>query len=437
MARSFVKDLFAVLTSKGISIVLGLCSAMLTARYLGPEGNGIIAALMVYPNLFMSVGALGIQHSTTYFVGQKKHSIDEIYGSVLAIWTVTNLFCMCVSFLLIQYFTHQTYPGLLIFLAIIGIPFTLYTNYSSGIFLGLQKIKEFNRINWIPVAINFLCTIILVAGFKMGITGSMIGTFSGALIMSFLVASRISKFVSLKPLFNKARIKEMLGLGLAYAVALLVININYYGDVVILERFSTASEIGLYSKGVFIAQFLWEIPMLMSSLIFSRSAASKEKMDFSLKACRLLRFAGIVMLVACLALCVLAPLVIYFLYGKHFEGSIMVLRLLLPGVFFLTIFKVLYMDMAGRGKPWLSMKAMIPSAVLNIILNIVWDPIYGANGAALASTISYVFGAFLFLWIYSKDTGIAIKDILSFTSEDKELVKFYLSKMKKTANVKS
>lgn len=431
MARSFIKDLFSVLISKGIVIALGLGTAIITSRFLGPDGKGIIAGLLVYPSLFMSIGSLGIQQATTYYVGQKKYTIDEIYGSVLGIWLFTNAVCMVICYVLIAYFTRQHYDGIYIFLAIFGIPFTLYTSYSSGIFLGQQRIKEFNSINWIPVAINFLCTLILVAGLNLGVTGSMIGTFAGAVVMSCIVAFKMKKTVSFKPVFNLERIKKMLGLGITYAVALLVANVNYYGDVVVLERLSTPAETGLYSNGVFIAQFLWEIPMLMGALIFSRSAASNDPRDFSLKTCRLLRLAGIVMFVGCLSLYFLSSFVISFLYGPKFAGSATVLRLLLPGVFLLTIFKVLYMDMAGRGKPWLSMKAMIPSAILNIILNIWWVPGYGANGSAFASTVSYALAAIVFLWIYSKDAGISIKEILTFTKEDKELIRFYFSKLKR------
>ena len=431
MARSFIKDLFSVLISKGIVIALGLGTAIITSRFLGPDGKGIIAGLLVYPSLFMSIGSLGIQQATTYYVGQKKYTIDEIYGSVLGIWLFTNAVCMLICYVLIAYFTRQHYDGIYIFLAIFGIPFTLYTSYSSGIFLGQQRIKEFNSINWIPVAINFLCTLILVAGLNLGVTGSMIGTFAGAVVMSCIVAFKMKKTVSFKPVFNLERIKKMLGLGITYAVALLVANVNYYGDVVVLERLSTPAETGLYSNGVFIAQFLWEIPMLMGALIFSRSAASNDPRDFSLKTCRLLRLAGIVMFVGCLSLYFLSSFVISFLYGPKFAGSATVLRLLLPGVFLLTIFKVLYMDMAGRGKPWLSMKAMIPSAILNIILNIWWVPGYGANGSAFASTVSYALAAIVFLWIYSKDAGISIKEILTFTKEDKGLIRFYFSKLKR------
>lgn len=431
MARSFIKDLFSVLISKGIVIALGLGTAIITSRFLGPDGKGIIAGLLVYPSLFMSIGSLGIQQATTYYVGQKKYTIDEIYGSVLGIWLFTNAVCMVICYVLIAYFTRQHYDGIYIFLAIFGIPFTLYTSYSSGIFLGQQRIKEFNSINWIPVAINFLCTLILVAGLNLGVTGSMIGTFAGAVVMSCIVAFKMKKTVSFKPVFNFERIKKMLGLGITYAVALLVANVNYYGDVVVLERLSTPAETGLYSNGVFLAQFLWEIPMLMGALIFSRSAASNDPRDFSLKTCRLLRLAGIVMFVGCLSLYFLSSFVISFLYGPKFAGSATVLRLLLPGVFLLTIFKVLYMDMAGRGKPWLSMKAMIPSAILNIILNIWWVPGYGANGSAFASTVSYALAAIVFLWIYSKDAGISIKEILTFTKEDKELIRFYFSKLKR------
>jgi len=58
------------------------------------------------------------------------------------------------------------------------------------------------------------------------------------------------------------------------------------------------------------------------------------------------------------------------MYGEKFEGSIEVLKILLPGVLVLTLFKVMNTDLAGKGKPWVSMKAMIPALIINIIINI-------------------------------------------------------------------
>jgi O-antigen/teichoic acid export membrane protein len=109
---------------------------------------------------------------------------------------------------------------------------------------------------------------------------------------------------------------------------------------------------------------------------------------------------------------------ILILFGKDFFNSISVLNYLIPGVVLLTIFKVMNTDLAGRGKPWISLKAMIPALIVNVLLNLLFIPKYGADGAALSSTISYSVAAILFLHFYSKTVQIKIKEILKFKYSD-------------------
>ncbi len=431
MKSSFLKDLLAVFQSKAAIIVFGFAMSIITARYLGPEGNGIIAALMVYPTLFMSIGSLGIRQSTTYFVGQDKYPIEKVYGAALAIWLFTTVLVLGTCYVLIRYFSKGDYSSVHIFLAIAAVPFTLYNTYTSGIFLGKQNIREFNRINWIPAGINLLFTFLLVVIIPWGVTGSMIGTVLAPFIMFFLVSWRIRKMMQVKFNFDFALMGRMLRLGIVYAVSLLVINLNYKADIILLEKFSTASELGVYTKGASIIQYLWEIPMLLSTLVFSRSAGARDPKEFSRKVSKLLRIASSIILVASIVLFFLSDFIIVFLFGEAFRGSVMVLKLLLPGVLLLTIFKVLNMDVAGKGKPWLSMYAMVPAVIINIILNILWIPAYGANGSAFASTISYTVAALLFLYIYSRNVGIPVREIAQFRKDDFDVFKAALSKVKR------
>ena len=89
------------------------------------------------------------------------------------------------------------------------------------------------------------------------------------------------------------------------------------------------------------------------------------------------------------------------------------------------------MDLAGRGKPWISMKAMLPALLLNIVLNLVLIPQYGANGASISSTISYTIAGLLFLFFYSKEVQIPIDQILSFKKSDFDPLINILNKIKK------
>ena len=78
------------------------------------------------------------------------------------------------------------------------------------------------------------------------------------------------------------------------------------------------------------------------------------------------------------------------------------------------------MDLAGKGKPWIAMKSMILPLFLNIGINFYFIPLYGSDGAALSSLITYSLASFFFLHFYSKETGIPIKTILHYKKSDFE-----------------
>ncbi|MFD2433779.1 oligosaccharide flippase family protein [Mesonia maritima] len=133
---SFLKDIFRVGLSKGAMILFGLASSIITARYLGPEGNGVIAGLLVYPSLFMTIGSLGIRQSTTYYLGKKIYTEEEIKTAITQIWMLSTVISVIVCFFLMHYFSKSGTNLLWVLLALAPIPFSLFNTYNSGIFLG-------------------------------------------------------------------------------------------------------------------------------------------------------------------------------------------------------------------------------------------------------------------------------------------------------------
>lgn len=428
--NSFIKDVFSVGVSKILIIVFGLTTSIIVARILGPEKNGIIAALLVYPSLFMSIGSLGIRQSTTYFLGKGIFSEDQIKRAITQIWLFTTVFSIGVCFMLMRYFSKSGENLWLVILALLPIPFTLFNTYNSGIFLGKNDIQYFNKINWIPTFVILIITSVLVLWLSFGISGYLIALIIGPLFISTILLFK-NKFINAFSFnYNWIIIKQMLALGLVYALALLIINLNYRIDVILLDNLSTAFETGIYSKGVSITEYLWQIPMLLSTVVFARSAVSKDDKGFSLKVAQLLRLSFLVIGIASLILFLLSEFIIVLMFGEAFINSVFVLNTLLPGVVLLTIFKVINMDLSGKGKPWVSLKAMVPALILNIILNVILIPSNGAVGAALASTISYSLAALLFIMFYSKETNIPIMTLIRYKRSDFAPILQILKKVK-------
>ncbi|MFN3908667.1 MAG: flippase [Flavobacterium sp.] len=416
--KSFLKDLFSVGISKMLMIFFGIFTSIIVARTLGPEKNGIIAALLVYPNLFMSIGSLGIRQSTTYFVGKKIFHEDQIKTAISQIWFLTTCISVITIYLLLTSFSSISKNFLMVIFAILPLPFSLFNTYSSGIFLGKNKIGEFNKINWIPSFITFTLTYLFLVILNYEIEGYLLALVGGPFFIFLILFKKTNfhKYLSIN--VNRNLIKKMLSLGSVYALALFAINLNYSIDIIILEKLSNSFELGIYSKGASVTQYLWQIPMLLSTIIFARSATSKNDFEFSLKVSKLLRVSFLFILLGGVILFLFSNQIIHIMYGEKFIGSVAILNILLPGVIFLTVFKVMNTDLAGKGKPLIALKSMVPSLLVNVILNVIFIPKMGAKGAALASTISYSFAAILFLIQYSNEVKIPIKTILTYSKSD-------------------
>lgn len=427
---SFIKDVFRVGISQGLMIVFGLTVSIITARYIGPEGNGIIAGLTVYPSLFMTIGSLGIRQSTTYFLGKGVFSEEQIKTAITQIWMMTTIISLIVCFVLMYYFSNSGSNLTLVILALLPIPFSLFNTYNSGIFLGRNDIKTFNKINWIPSLIALLGTVLFVMLLKWDVKGAMMASVGGPLFMFFvlLFKNKFLAFFSFR--YNWKIIQQMLSLGIIYAIALFVINLNYKIDFILLDKLSNTYELGIYAKGAGITQYLWQIPMLFSTIVFARSAVSKNDKVFSLKVAQLLRVSFVIIGIVSLGLLLFSEWIIVGMYGEQFRESTTVLNYLLPGVLILTIYKVMNMDLAGKGKPWIAMWAMLPSLVINIVMNIILIPEWGADGAAISSTVSYGVAGILFLFFYSKAVNVPVKDILKYKKTDFDPILNVLKKLK-------
>lgn len=425
---SFVKDLGRVGVSNFIIILSGILTSVITARYIGPEGNGIIAGLAVYPSLFMTIGSLGIRQSTAYYLGKNTFPEEKIKTAITQIWCVTTIISIIVCYFLMTYYSKSGYNSLWVLLSLAPIPFTLFVTYNSGIFLGKNDIKTFNKVNWIPPLIVLFLTLSMVAVLKFDVSGALIAAVGGPLFMAVIMLFKNDFLRSFNLKIDLKVIKSMLSLGLIYAFSLLVINLNYKADYILLDRLSSAYELGIYSKGSTITQYLWQIPMVLSTIVFARSAVSKNDREFSYKVAQLLRLSFVMIGMAAFVLLLFSRYIIVGMYGTDFESSSIVLNFLLPGVLILTIFKVMNMDLAGKGKPWVAVKAMIPSLVVNILLNFLLIPRYGAAGSALASTTSYVVAGVSFLFYYSKEVEIPVREILTYKKSDFDPIKNIVTK---------
>lgn len=401
-------------------------SSLILARVLGPEGRGLVSALMVPSQLSVNLSELGIRQSTAFHIGKGIYTTDRIVPTLLTLVPIASTLAILLS---IGYFAFADLAQddwALQALAVASIPLSLAVSYASGVFLGRQRMAAFRSTSWRPASFRLVLIIILCWFLPFGAYGALIATLAGAMLGAGYALYLLRKETPLRFGFDLEVARKIQKRGTVYAASMIVLMINYKIMTLLLTKFSTLSAVGLYTQATVVAELIWEIPMAMSALLLSRGVNAKQEAEFSRKVILLARLTFLTALVASLCLAAISPVLFPLLFGRHFEESGRLCVMLLPGIVAFILFKILNTDLAGRGKPWVAMLVMLPVLLINIVLG--WWMIihYGVVGAATASSVAYVVAAIGYLILYSRTTGISLREIVTYRKSD---FTFLLSKL--------
>lgn len=417
MKRSFFQDILGVLSSNIITLIINLLIGIIIARSLGPDVQGLYKSVLIVPLMIVSLAELGIRQSTMYYLGQNIYSINKIFTSLIYILIFTSSIGVLISYSILS--TSNSKPDkLLIFFAISYIPIKLLVTYISGIFLGKEDIKEFNKFKWIPSVFNLIGLVFFVLLLEMGIEGALSSFLIANIFFAFYAVRKVLKLINFSFEFDYYIIKNLLKLGFFYALSLFVIQLNYKIDILLLSELSNLNEVGYYGVGVSFSELIWQIPTAFGIVIMSRAANSNNEESINISVNKLLRISLLIGLVATVGLYILAPILIPLVYGDLYEKSIDIVQIILPGILFFIVFKVLNSRLAGKGKPEIALFVFAPSVIINILLNIIWIPKYGGIGSAWATNVSYIFSSIILIIVYSKKMNTTLKDMFYYKKSD-------------------
>lgn len=424
--RSFARDITGVLGSNVSAVLIGFLIDVVISRQLGPEGRGLYTSLLVVPLLVVSFMMMGVRRSAIFHIGKQIYDDNRTVSAVIHLLMVTSVFAMLVSGFSFLYFKPKGLTLNLVLLATSSIPVRLVLSYASGIYLGKEQFKRSNLINWLPLLLNLGGVIVFVVFLHWSVEGALLALFVSNLMVALLSLKHIFSEFKISFKFDKEIILSLVKLGLGYAIALLIMQLNYRVDILLLQKLSTLDQVGFYSVGVAISDKLWQLPTAMGVVVLSRTANMLDEKALNQSVSRLLRISFVLVLIAAVVLWFVIPYLLPLLFGGKFTPSVAVVRAMLPGILVFVIPRILNSRFAGIGQPKVLIAIFAPALVLNIFLNFLWIPHYGGIGAAWASNVSYAFGAIVLLIVYSLEMKVPLGEIFRFQKGDFDIIsKFY------------
>jgi len=429
--RRFVRDIIGVFNSNVFSIIAGFMSSIILARVLGPDHYGTYIALIIIPTIVVSITHLGIRGSAIFHIGKGKFNKDELISSILLLWLVASILGMIISAVSYYFYNEPNFTLLLIGLVLFVIPGQLAIIYFGGVFLGNDEINKANQMRWVSNAINLGLIALLVWALDLGILGAAISfLFSGTVVAIYGLGMLRNSF-NIQLRIHKKILKEVLKLGILFSVSFFILQLNYRIDILILEKLRDSTDVGIYSIGASIAEQLWQLPLAVGIVVFSRTANTENREAMKKTTGVLLRLSFMVSILLATAIFFLVPYLVPPIFGDEYIPSIRIIQLILPGIIMVVIFRILSGHLAGLGRPEITLYVFLPALLINILLNLLWIPEYGGRGAAMATNVSYAAGSIGYMIVYSRIVKTPLLKILTPRKSDFTQIRQLMKSLRK------
>lgn len=401
------------LLARGATLGLGLVSSVLTARWLGPDGRGLLATLSVVTGMALQFGNPGLHTGNIYFVSRQPHRTAAVLGNTLVVSWGAGILCgaAAIGAVLLR---PDLFPGIptgLLLITCAALPFQFMILLYQNTLLGQGEVALFNLLETGNKLITFALLAAWLLLFAGGAAGAVVLFAALAVANGTISALACGRRTPFRPAFDPGLFVEMIRYGGRVYLACLLAFLVIRSDLLLVNYFLGTGAAGVYSIAVQISDALLLMPVTVGMILLPRVAAEQASGGVETTA-RILRHTALLLTGLVVAAAILVGPVVRLCYGPGFEGAALATLCLLPGIWALGLNGVLMNHFAGRGMPAVTLYAPLAGLLVNVGLNLIVVPRYGIAGAALTSSLAYALMLALSLGAFVRSGRIGLRRTL-------------------------
>jgi O-antigen/teichoic acid export membrane protein len=386
LRRRLFRDGVYTFATRFLTMLLAAALGVLTARILGTHGRGLYAMPMVFAGLATAAFG-GLSTATSYFL-LRRDAGRAIARATLITASLFVLVGACAAAVL-AVISHALWA---VPAAIISLPGPAAVMVVTGYVMGTHRVRHGAVLGAAGTAVTLVTVLVIFFAYgQRNVTGAIAGWLIGTNLIGLAAIIWMVFDIRNLPageLSPRAFTFYALRSGLVGLVSLL----NYRSDVYLVAVLGTPAMLGMYTLAVSAAETLLGATQI-TAVVTAPHVGSMEDSAAASLAARAVRHNVLLAGVSCGALALVAPLGVYLLYGSAFMPVVPAMRILLIGVFALSLGSPMATYFTIRlGRPEVPLVLASSSALICIVTSILLIPRFGLVGAALASTVAYVAG---------------------------------------------
>lgn len=391
LAPRFLGNVALTIVTRVALLASGIITAILTAKLLGPAGRGQYAYITTLGLIASQLGTMGLATNNARLAATDPAAIGPLAANTFWIALTIGSVAAAGVFLVSLSGGADISVFALISLFVV-VPATLYSLLATNILIGLMKIGSFNFNQLIATLIQ-LTGIILTLSLSRQVAVLVWANAVSATLAALFLWAMLSRYGARSFAFDRQLFSNGLGYsGRVYVITLIGFLVGRL-NIVFLERFADHAAVGIYSVAAQFSDTMMLLPTTVAMILFPELVKAGSHGALS----RTWRTAGVVAaLMASVALItgLLAPLFIPFMFGTAFTQSALVLIWLLPGTVALGIGSIFSQLLVARGVPMINIWIWVVCLLLLLLGDALLIPRFGAVGASISVSCSYIFFSF-------------------------------------------
>jgi O-antigen/teichoic acid export membrane protein len=427
------KSFFHTLFLSNISRVLLLLSGIVIARSLGPDGRGDIAMIIATISIISVFGSI-VNGANEILMGEDNGRQNLLVRQTIQWSGLLSLFVTIIIFsvpetTLIYIFgpsndkLHYLFPFLFfVFVAEDGI---------RRILLAKQDFKYINNVQTLSVVFYVFFIVFFIGVFDFKVFVAILVYIMQQL---FCVAVYLVRVASMqnsqirKPL--KGLLKKAIPIGTRSILLGVPTLLLLQSDILLIKYFTNSSSVGLYQVSVSISMLVLMISKIFSTIIRSKAVSERGGHNSVLLIAKLYAVFAILIVIL---FYFFGETLVLFLFGSDFSDSYLPALILFIGNIFWGYGDTLVGYIVAKNKYPIFISIGFGFAlIVNIVLNVLFIPVYGFIVAAWSSLISYIIVSMVCGYKFKSIANFSVKEIISINKDDINAIRTILRRSSKS-----
>lgn len=420
-----MRDGIFTFLSKLIIALINFIIVIITARYLGAEGRGVISLFIL--NLSIAMMVSNIAAGPSMVVLLQKYPV-----AALLRWSYTWSFIASLFISIIAAVFELTDRNYIVHLFLLSL-FQAMMNAHLQVLLARFKQTIYNSIT---IGVAFITIVFMVVFLEMNKIATprhyLFALYAAnilGVILSYVQVQLLEPVE--RPIQLAGMVPAVFKLGGIVQAANLIQLMNYRLNVFVLEKVDGLAATGYYTTALSIIESTWLLTSGFAIVFFAKASDPEQSKKMTKLVPMLCRWLVFLTGVAAIAICLLSKQFFNELFGRGFAAMKPLLWMIAPGVVIFTTCIIISNYFSAINKAKYSMQGSLMGLVVSAVIGFPLINWLGIKGAALTYSLSLMASSIFMLQKFLRETGANKKTLIAIKDDLASLKQYLTSNLNK------